>query len=203
MPSLIDSAYVAARMTVPAAQAGALDGIIAAASRAVESYCHRVFGATDFLERYSSDGGRLFLRNRPVLSIASVATGRANPTTIDPARYDFDPATGEVRGVGCGDGYYPWWGGWEFGGGDLGYGGWRDVTVSYRAGYDLADMPADVQEACFLLVQSMIQGAARNPYKTGETLGPHGVTYAAPGAVGMVRGTAAGDLLMPYVTYRF
>ncbi len=202
---LIDTQYVLDRMTVPAAQLGALSGFVAGASAAVESHCHRTFAATDYDERYSSDGGRLFLRNRPVISIASIATGYASPTTVDPARYTFDPETAEVYGVGGGDAWYPWSGdGWDLGTGiGSGFGGFRDVRVVYRAGYEI--IPADVQLATFLVVQAAIHGAARNPTVQSETLGPHSKTYvagAAAQATGLITGMVA-DLLRPYVVMRF
>jgi hypothetical protein len=209
---LVSLGSVAAQLTgLTTAQAAALPSLISAASRAVQSYCRRDFLATDYTESHGSDGtGRLFLRQRPVNSIASITVGRVSPTTMDPAAYQFDPETGEVVGV-AGDSFlslYEFYsgGGYGYGAGSGGYpgvpfpygGGFRDITVAYNAGYVV--VPEDIQQAVIEVVRSMLYSVGRNPAVQSESWGPHSISYGQVG-MGLVVG-AAKDLLRPYRGFR-
>jgi hypothetical protein len=210
MADLVADADVAAQVPGWAAlPAGQRSALISAASRAVETYCRRTFSATDFDERYDSNStGRLFLRNRPIISIASVSLGTKNdtsPNVIDPSAYDFDPSTGEVV-TGSGDSF---WSPYGFGAGwgwDIGTGGpagrFRDVRVVYRAGYEPADIPADVRLATILTVRSLLGGVARDPTVSSISRGGRSISYAGAGQMTLMGGGVVADLLGQWRSYR-
>jgi hypothetical protein len=210
MADLVTTGEVEAQLTgLTATQQTALPALISAASAAVETYCRRRFAATDYDERYSSDAtGRLFLKSRPVISITSVSLGTksdTSPSVIAPSAYDFDPSTGEVV-TGSGDSF---WSPYGFGAGwgwDIGTGGpagrFRDVRVVYRAGFEPADIPADVRLATILTVRSLLGGVARDPTVSSQSQGGRSVSYAAGAQQTLMGGGLVADLLGQWRSYR-
>jgi hypothetical protein len=210
MPDLVTDAEVSDQVVGWAAlPAGQRSALISAASRAVQTYCRQDFVATDYDERYNSDAtGRLFLKNRPVISITSVSLGTksdTSPSVIDPSAYDFDPSTGEVITI-SGDGF---WSPYGFGAGwgwDIGTGGpagrFRDVRVVYRAGFESADIPPDIKLATILTVRSLLGGVARDPTVSSQSQGGRSVSYAAGAQQTLMGGGLVADLLGQWRSYR-
>jgi hypothetical protein len=212
-PGLVSEADVAAQLAgLTAAQTAALPAVIVAASRAIETYCRRVFTATDYDERYTSDAtGRLFLKNRPVISITSIIVGSKDnptPTTLAAPDFDYDPLTAEVLTGSGGDGFWPTYGGgWGSGSGGMtwlgaGTGRFRDVRVRYRAGFEDVDIPADVKMATILVVGALLGGVARNPSVSSESQGGRSVSYAAAAQQVLMGGGMVADLLGQWRCYR-
>jgi hypothetical protein len=185
--------------------AGQRSTLISAASRAVQTYCRRDFVATDYDERATSDAtGRLFLRQRPIISIAEIAFGPdSGPTVIPAGSYLFDADSAEVRASSSGD-FWPedwaWSGGWPMAW--PGGGAWRDVRIRYRAGFELADIPADVKLATILTVRSLLGGVARDPTVSSQSQGGRSVSYTAGAQQTLMGGGLVADLLGQWRSYR-
>lgn len=141
--------------------------LITEASSVIESYCNRQFGQATFTETHNISGGaRVFLRQRPIVSITSIVTGLPNGSvTLDPSRYTFDARTGEVRGVASNQwfpndgGYPPDPFGWGF----------QAIQVVYVAGY--GTVPGAVSGRCLAVVNRAAAGLANMPGMTSKTLG--------------------------------
>ncbi len=75
--------------------------LIAAVSRACETYCNREFEARERVEVYDGGGRFIFLRCLPVISIAAVKISDEwnwdAVTPEEPSEYAFDAATGMVQ----------------------------------------------------------------------------------------------------------
>jgi hypothetical protein len=189
---------------LPADQRSAL---ISAASAAVETYCRRSFVADDLDERYSSDAtGRLFLRTRPIISIAEISAGPIHaevPLVIDPSRYDYDPLTGEVV---TGGGNLSFWSTCRSGGWGVNFGCWgpgyRDVRVQYRGGYELADVPMDVKQSTILTIRGLHTGTARDPGVSSISRGGRSISYAGVAQQTVMAAGPVADLLRQWVAYR-
>jgi hypothetical protein len=185
--------------------AGQRSALISAASRAVETFCRRTFSATDFDERVTSDStGRIFLRNRPIISIAEIAFGPdSGPTVIPAGSYLFDADTAEVRASSSGD-FFPqdwaWSGGWLMAW--PGGGAWRDVRVRYRAGFEPADIPPDIKLATILTVRSLLGGVTRDPTVSSQSQGGRSVSFAAGAQQTLMGGGLVADLLGQWRSYR-
>jgi hypothetical protein len=188
---------------LPADQRSAL---IAAASAAVESYCRRSFVADDFDERYSSDAtGRLLLKTRPIISIAEISTGTVHvetPTIIDPSRYDYDPLTGEVMTRGYESSFWtPYGGGWNCCC-IATVGGYRNVRVQYRGGYELTDVPMDVKQSTILAIRGLMSVTARDPGVSSISRGGRSISYAGVAQQTVLATGPVADLLRQWVAYR-
>jgi hypothetical protein len=206
MANLVTVEEVQAQVTgLTSAQVAALDLLIPAASRAVQTYCRRDFVATDYDERATSDAtGRLFLRQRPIISIAEIAFGPdSSPAVIPAGSYLFDADTGEVRASSSGD-FFPqdwaWSGGWPSAW--PGGGAWRDVRVRYRAGFEPADIPPDIKLATILTVRSLLGGVARDPTVSSQSQGGRSVSFAAVAQQTLMGGGLVADLLGQWRSYR-
>jgi hypothetical protein len=172
------------RVAVPrlAAVADAeVDRLISEASDLIETWCNRTFAQATFTETYDADGsGRLFLRQRPVVSITSITAGLpSGATVLDPASYTFDARTGEVRGAGTAQ-FFP---GTPFSAGPFAPWGFQSVQVVYVASY--GTIPAAVAGRCLAVVNRAATWLAGDPLVTSQKFGAVAVTLdrSAAGAV--------------------
>lgn len=177
-----------------------IDLLIAAASAAVEAFCHREFEAQERTEYLDGSGwSDLILKHRPVNSIASVqldangyygeAPDAFPAETTLTAGVDYVlPKAGHLHSR---SGLLKRIGGSSFASGGVSGGrrmglrparrgpiwphGTGNIKVVYNAGY--AEIPADIQQAVFTLIAWMRRsGPMGGAAITGETLGEY--TYS-------------------------
>ncbi len=161
--------------------------LISDASRAIEDYCRRSFGQATVTESYSGGNrGRIWLRNRPVVSVASVTIGGAEYTNADGGDWIVVAETGElVRGSGdCDPQFAPWF-----------PAGTSNITVEYTHGY--STVPGPVKRACILAIRQLADLAKSGTAYVSESIGDYSYNRGsmAPDAIP----NAALRLLGPYV----
>ena len=109
--------------------------LVTAASQFIQAWLGRTIAETAFTETRNGLGGtRLFLRNRPVVSVASVTVdGVAIAAATGPGQsgYLFDDSSVYLAGYAFSRGQ-------------------QNITVAYTAGY--AATPPELEQACIALV---------------------------------------------------
>ncbi|MGG5810935.1 hypothetical protein [Falsiroseomonas sp. CW058] len=161
-----------ALIEVPEGYSAWLPVILAAAGRAVEAHCNRVFEAaarTEVHDGTDSDG--IPLRHQPVASISALRVGGA---PVDLANVYADGPVLRWRG-----GFFPR--------------GRGNVEVSYTAG----SLPEDVALATVMTAQAMINAATLDPNTTGESTAGYSASFSPEGAGSIPR--AAQSLLRPHI----
>ncbi|HZL59440.1 MAG TPA: hypothetical protein VFC38_07040 [Stellaceae bacterium] len=113
-----------------------LTRLVTAASQFIQSWLGRTIAEATYMETRDGPGGtRLFLRNRPVVSVAAVTVdGVAVPASSPPptgAGYLFDDSSLYLVGHAFSRGR-------------------QNVTVNYTAGF--AATPPEIEQACIALV---------------------------------------------------
>jgi hypothetical protein len=152
--------------------------LIGECSDAIETYCHRTFGATTFTETLDSGvSGSIFIRNPPISSITSITVGEPlNPRVLDPATYRFNPITGEIRGTQA-NLMFPW---------DMAlfglynsFGcGWQSVQIVYQGAF--AAIPPKVAGLCLSLINRAAADLANDPGTRSKTFGAVSFTSLLP-----------------------
>ena len=127
-------AYLSPPLTATADDA-LLARLITASSQFIQSWLNRIIAVASYSDTRSGSGGmRLFLRNRPVLSVTSVTIdGAAIPAsgpTPNAAGYLFDDSSVYLIGYWFTKGV-------------------QNVIVQYSAGY--AATPPEIEQACIAL----------------------------------------------------
>ena len=161
--------------------------LISDASAAIEDYCRRSFDAGTATEvRSGNNQPRLWLRNTPVVSVASVTVNGAEYTNADGSDWTVVAATGElVRGSGLADPRFgPWF-----------PRGTSNITVVYDHGY--ASVPGPVRRACILAVRSLAELAKASGVYDSESLGDYSYTRGSASQAAIP--DAAKALLSRYV----
>ena len=145
-----------------------LEPLIKAASRMLIRWCHRDFRALERTETYDGDGTRgLLLNVFPISSIDEdeaviVSCGDTVTDTYDDSYFAFDPNVGELR-------FKPTMSGWFTK-------GFQNIAVKYTAGWTLADMPEDVQEAVAQAVDLLYTQRTSDGSMKSEKLGDYSYT---------------------------
>lgn len=121
-----------------------IDGIITAASIAIERRCNRVFAVANLTEVRSGDGSDTILANRvPINSITSIVFKSSTDVTNDGANFLFDPESGEIRWK-----QYNLTDPWDY----QGYfpKGFRNIELNYNGGFTV--IPETIQQVCAQVV---------------------------------------------------
>jgi hypothetical protein len=140
-----------------------LEQLIEAASRIANRYARRHLAATNYTERLSGYGGdALLLRQRPVQSITSVHIDSNRLFGNDTAVTDYEADT--PAGI-----LYR-------------YSGWtrgrRNIQVVYRAGYELASVPEDLQGAVANVAYWLYRRVQENAIGIRSITSPDGINTA-------------------------
>lgn len=160
-----------ALIQVPEGYSGWLSLAVAAAGRAVEAHCGRIFEAATRTETYDGTGSNsLPLRVWPITSIVSVTISDVAQTVAD---FYIDGRVMRWR-----KGLFPYADG--------------NVVVTYVAG----SLPDDVVLATIMTAQAMINAAAVDPNTLGESMAGYSASFAPEGAGSVPRG--AQSLLTPH-----
>lgn len=127
-------AYLSPPLTTTADDA-LLQRLITASSQFIQSWLNRSIAVSDYSDTRSGSGGiRLFLRNRPVIAVASVTIdGAVIPVSGPPPNqsgFMFDDSSVYLAGFRFMKGV-------------------RNVVVQYSAGY--AATPPEIEQACIAL----------------------------------------------------
>lgn len=169
MASGIDLCTVAdVRQYSPNVQGGQVDALIAdlitSETMAIETYCERPIldRGADIVQVFNGEGSRLIpLPSFPITAVSSVvvegiawplAPNTHSPGYMFDERFLISPLVGFPRGF-------------------------KNVRVTYRAGYTLATLPATLKQACIELVDLRLQERKRQGV-TGRTVGGEQVSYA-------------------------
>lgn len=134
----------------------AIEDFIGRASDVIARHCNRVFALETVTEQFRLDRHRvdLLLSRYPVTSIASIVE---DGVTLAATDYEVDPSNGVLARLHDDN---PCW--WPLG----------KTVVTYVAGYELADMPPALQQACLQLVKAYYIGADRDPLVRSESVTP-------------------------------
>lgn len=186
MADLITTAELTAAVPSLATRSD-LAALVSAASQAVERYCGRTFERATLTETHDGrNRSRLWLRRRPIVSVASVTI---NGTALDNTTSDawvFHPATGELRrGNGHEAEQFAAWFPW----------GLQNIVVTYTGGYN--PIPADVKHATILWARHLADAAQTGGMIASESIGDYSYSLG-PGAQ-QAASAAALELLAPYV----
>lgn len=142
--------------------------LIAAGSAAVRAYVGRdLLDATRVEFHDGRNQSRIWLAVRPVRQVAEVLVN-ANPLdNADGLAWTFAPESGcLVRGPGLVDPRFaPWF-----------PAGFRNVRVTYSAGYQDFELPAEVRRASILTIQALRAAAARSGAYRSESIGAYSYT---------------------------
>lgn len=161
--------------------------LVTAASLAVERYCGRTFAQATLTETHNGrNRSRLWLKRRPVVSVASVTI---NGTALDNTTSDawtFQPETGELRRGNGHDAepfapWFPW--------------GLQNIVVTYTGGY--SPIPADVKQATILWARHLADATKASGLYQSEAIGDYSYTLASLDA--QAGPPVALALLAPYV----
>lgn len=170
MADLITYARAIESPAIAAADAALIASLITAASAAIETYCGREFTSTVRTEDYDGDGDKyLLLRAWPLTSVTSITITEDDGTTYSIAAADLtlNEEVGEIRVksvLTTSDfAYFP--------------SGYQNISVVYTGGY--ATIPADIQQACVHLIETMLAANQQAGDVTSEKLGDYAVTFAA------------------------
>ncbi|MCK0207523.1 hypothetical protein MWN33_05690 [Starkeya koreensis] len=159
--------------------------LISQASRAVESWCGRIFAREDVREsvHLTEPAGALLLSRFPVAVINSVTTEAGS---LLPALYEADSDTGMLYRLTSSGGRSIWAPG--------------RILVDYSAGFILPDtegrnLPADIERAAIIAVRNAYTGRGHNPALRSEEVDGVGTfSYGLPASLS----TEVTDLLAPY-----
>jgi hypothetical protein len=193
MPNLITRAELAAADAAFADLTRTrLDAIIEAASRKVEAHCRRGFALDTYTEYHDAAyGPRLYLRNRPVVSITSVTVDGTEVDNTNLDAWTLDGASGVLtRGSGRGAAQFA--AGWGA--------GTRNVVVVLVGGY--SPIPADVREATIAECRYLLDTARASGVFQQEKIGDYFYSmnqYSTSSSRGGVGSAGAASLLAPYV----
>jgi uncharacterized phiE125 gp8 family phage protein len=147
-PDLATLAVVKAALGITGTEEDlALRPLITNASVAIATACNRTLVAETVEQTFRSSGGRrgLMLARYPVASITSIMEGGLTLTADD---YELDTDSGLVERL-SGDRHSCWSSG--------------TITVTYVAGYDIDEVPADFVQAVVTLIAQYRSQAGRDP----------------------------------------
>jgi len=163
---LVSLSDVREELEAPRSQDARLRRYITAASAVVATFTRRVWREETVTETFypsyfsgrswywpAGNGGKpapIVLSRYPVSSIGSANIGEEPP--LDPTSYLLDEAKGLLYYRPDGEGYV--------------YGGCgvNTVAITYTAGYALADVPPDVQQATMTMIRQRYFSHGRDPY---------------------------------------
>ena len=164
-----------------------IDNAILSAQADLESYCGCAFdSATYTAEKYDGTGTPyLTLKNVPVTALTTVGIVYDGTTTdLDSGDYRFDAVTGRVARIDASYGrvavddfgeivsrQWSWWPKFPR--------GFRNVSVTYTAGYSAQTMPADLKQIMYEFVDAILARRRADPTLQSETLGAY--TYTRKG----------------------
>jgi hypothetical protein len=196
-PSKSNAAWLVQPLEVVASWAGFADlddaeqiQLIEAATDSIESVCRRTFAPTTYTETYNGPGlPRLWLRQRPIISVTSVMLGSSVLAATD---YTLD------ANLGC------LWYGDDGGGAGRHRSGWQEgvqnITVVYRAGF--SPIPASVKRAAIVQCKHLSDTSRASSVYQFESIGDYQYKRAeiganaglAPDVSNLLRGYIAVDL---------
>lgn len=145
-----------------------LTSLITAASYSILSYCHRNSFKVNSYSEYIDGAGdyTIDLGNVPVISITTITleANEAVPEAIAGSSYILDTKRGRIRlkNTSTATRWFRQ--------------GFQNVLASYSAGY--ASIPADLQQACAMIVQSLFIQRGGSLLTTMEKLGDYQATYS-------------------------
>lgn len=147
----------------------ALPALIAAASVAVEDHCRREFACGFHTERHPAAGQhRVWLRNPPIIAVASVSYGGVARTGWALA----DPETGELHlPRDCFQ--------WALDGPGTPGGAHGRVEVTYTGGFEA--IPAPVKQATIIVAKHMADSEKATGLFSSESIGDYRYQLAAVG----------------------
>lgn len=154
--------------------------IIDECSDIIQSFCKTQFGSQTITEVKDLNSiGRIFLNNRPIISITSITTGLpSTPIVADPSTYQFDPHTGEVRGTTTGQFFlfnaYSF-AGWYFPGAGS-QTGFQTCQVVYVSGYPT--VPPLVVGVCLRTLNRAVASLNNDPNIKSKRIGERSIDYA-------------------------
>lgn len=167
-----------------------LEDLILRASRAIESYCGRVFAKETLSEVFRCPRGHVLpLTRYPVVTLTSVTE---DGTALSASAYETDTAAGRLYRLSS-DARICW--------------SAAKVTVVYDAGFILpptggSTLPPDIEAAALKLAAGFYFGAARDPLVKGESAdGIGSVDYWVGGMPG-ASGELPPDVLALLAPYR-
>ena len=174
---------------LPASEQAAL---VSDASQAVEDYCRRSFSVASAVESVDGGGlGRVWLSNRPVISVQSVVVDGTAIDDADGCGWVVNPATGElVRGSGRSDARFapPF------------PRGTKNVTIVYL--YGCESVPGPVKRACLLTVKRLAGLIATEGGYASESIGDYSYSVDSTQRSRAISDVAA-SLLQPYIANVF
>lgn len=157
---------------------------ITSAQADLESYCGRTFDQTSYTdEKYDGTGTPyLTLNNAPVTTLTSVGIiYDGNTETIAATDYRLDANTGRIARIDSSYGrvvvddfgeivtrQWSWWPKFPR--------GFRNVVVTYVAGYTALTMPADLKQIMYEYVDAILARRRADPTLMSETLGAYSYT---------------------------
>ncbi len=162
VPNLISLSYLQTYMNSsnnPALQ----QQVIQSATQAIQSFCNRVFSSQTYSEYYDGPGDRsLLLRQRPIITLTSVTIlpYGDSPQVVDGSEFIVGVNTGIISFMpssqyGC---YFFY-----------GHEGESKYLINYTAGF--LSIPADIQQACALICQNLINWSGIDVTLKVERLG--------------------------------
>lgn len=160
--------------------------LVSSASQAVERYCNRTFAVDTYTERHDGRGlSRIWLRQRPVVSVAAVSSDGYDLDNTSGDAWTFNPDTGELL--------------WSNGLDDPRFAarfarGFRNVEVTYTAGFD--PIPEPVATAVILTARWLADRMNASGAFQSERIGDYSYTLATQAGV---LSDAAEMLLASYV----
>jgi hypothetical protein len=166
--------------------------IIEAASQSIEAYCRRAFAVTSYTETIDgTNKPRLWLTNRPVVSITSVTL---DGSTLSASDYHVETGTGclwrGAREYGYPDHRMSW---------PIGVG---NVVVVYSAGY--STIPAPVKRAAVVQCKYLSDTSRASSVYSYESIGDYSYKTATIGeSSGQALAPSVANLLATYVISEF
>lgn len=152
-----------------------LDVLVADACGLVVDHCHWPILRETVVERHDGRGRpRVWLRRRPVESVAGVEVDGSPLDNTDGQAWTFDPETGELRRG-------PPWGDPRFA--PAFPHGLGNVAVSYTGGH--ASTPPAVRRACLVLVKHLADATRSTGLLRSERIGDYSYELADPGGGGL------------------
>ena len=155
-------------LVVGAAQDGALESLINAATLSIEEYCNRLWKERAVSERVEGPAAtHLWLRAVPLKATVAVTV------TVDDVaqtvwKQEADGLQSAFDVIARPDHLYRR-AGWRPGTGDP-----YNVLLSYTGGYAAAAIPAPVKQACLYVVQKLFRDSQRQLAEVAQVAGPMG-----------------------------
>ncbi|GGD42574.1 phage head-tail connector protein [Aureimonas glaciei] len=158
--SLVDLAVVKRALSIADASGDdLLMELISRASSVITTYCRRTFALETVRETFRGNGrgaDGLMLARWPVVAVDALTIGS---TAADPSSVDIEGTSGIVHRVDSAGRCIGWQGG--------------DIVIEYAAGYVLAPaeartLPADIEQACILIVSAGYHAQRRDPMLRSE-----------------------------------